>query len=183
MVYWYILFTKTGSELKVDKLLKKGLDSNNFYPFIPTLETLFKSSGLIKKEIKVMFPGYVFIESELSSLEFIQETRKIINFSNDIIRILKYGDTGDINVRDHERSTLLNLCNDDFCIETSKGIIIGDKIYIKEGPLVGNECIIKKINRHKKTATIELVFMGDIRQFNISLEIVEKIPSSGTDIA
>jgi len=172
--YWYVLFVRTGREEKVEKLLKRQLDNNIFIPFIPMLETIFRNSGRIKKEQKPLFPGYVFIESEVSSLEIIQETQSIISTSKDIIRFLYYEDTRDIAMKEHERNMLLRLCNDDCCVEASNGIIVGSRVYIKEGPLVGLESIIRKIDRHKRQAIIELNIMGDVRQVRVALDIVEK---------
>jgi len=144
-------------------------------PFIPMLQTIFRYSGRTKKELKLLFPGYVFIESQLSNLEVIKITRNIISASKDIIRFLKYDDTCDIAMKEHERNMLLRLCNDDRYIESSEGIIVGSQVYIKEGPLKGLESIIRKIDRHKRQAIIELEFMGDVRRITVALEIVEKV--------
>lgn len=173
--YWYILFTRTGREEKAEQLLKNQLDSNIFMPFIPMLQTIFKYSGRVKKELKPLFPGYVFIESDIPSLEIIKITRNIVSASKDIIRFLKYEDTGDIAMKEHERNMLLRLCNDDRYVESSNGIIVGSRVYVKKGPLMGLESIIRKINRHKRQAIIELEFMGDVRQVTVVLEIVEKV--------
>ena len=102
-MYWYVLFTRTSREEKVEQLLKKRLDTDVFIPFIPMLETIFKNAGRIRKELKLLFPSYVFIESEVSSLEIIKNTRNIISASINIIRFLQYEDTGDIAMREHEK--------------------------------------------------------------------------------
>lgn len=172
---WYILFTRTGQEEKVEHLLKKQLDNNLFSPFIPMLQTIFKCSGQVKKELKPLFPSYVFIESEVPSMEIIDRTSNIISNSKDIIRFLRYDNPNDIALREHEKNALLRLCNNDRHIESSSGIIVGTRIYIKEGPLMGMESIIKKIDRHKRKAIIELDFFGEIRQIIVSLDIVEKM--------
>ncbi|MFU0800427.1 MAG: antiterminator LoaP [Xylanivirga thermophila] len=173
-MYCYVLFTCTGREEKVKKILEKRLDNKVFMPFIPMSEAIFRRSGQTKKELRPIFPSYVFIESELSSIEVIQKTRHIIYASKDIISFLQYDDTGDIAMKDHERNMLLRLCNDDRCIESSSGIIVGTRVYINEGPLIGLESIIKKTNRHKRRAIIELEFMGEIRQVSVPLEILKK---------
>lgn len=174
-MYWYVLFTRTGREEKAEQYLRKQLDTNTFTPFIPMSETIFRISGQIRKELKSLFPSYVFIESEVSSREFIKNTKNIISASKDIIRFLQYDDTGDIAMRKHEKNMLLGLCNDARYIESSRGIIVGTRVYIKEGPLMGLESIIRKIDRHKRRAIIELDFMGTVRQISMALEIVEKV--------
>ncbi len=172
--YWYVLFTRTGQEEKAEQILKRQLGSDDFTPFIPMLQTIFRHQGQIKKELGPLFPGYVFIESKMTSIEIMERTRNIISTSKDFVRFLQYGDTGDIAMRDHERNVLLSLCNNEGCIELSRGIIEGARIYIKEGPLKGFESIIKKVNRHKRQAVICLSFMGEERLVRVALEIVEK---------
>lgn len=51
-MYWYVLFVRTGREYMAEQFLKNRLDTNLFMPFIPMLETLFKISGQIRKEIR-----------------------------------------------------------------------------------------------------------------------------------
>jgi len=175
MPYWYIFFVKSGRELKVERQFRNTLNSDLYLPFIPMKETLSKNYGFVKKETVIMFPSYVFVESQLSSSEFIQQSRKIILSSKDAIRLLSYGDDDEIAIREEERVSLLKLCNINICVESSLGIIKGDMVIIKEGPLMGRESSIIKIDRHKLQAIICLDFMGVIRQISVALQIVEKI--------
>ena len=173
-MYWYVLFTRTGREEKVEQLLKERLDTDVFVPFVPLHERLFKISGTIKKELKPLFPSYVFIESEVSSQEFMKRINALIHISHDIVHTLRYSDT-EIAMRESEKRMMLSLCNDDHCIESSSGIIEGDRIYITDEPLKGWESIIKKVNRHKRQAWIEIEFIGEMRLVSVALEIVEKV--------
>lgn len=84
-MYWYVLFIRAGQEEQVKLLLEKRLDAAVAVPFIPMLETLFKSSGKVTKELKPLFPGYIFIESGMSSLEFMESVGDTIVVSKDII--------------------------------------------------------------------------------------------------
>lgn len=170
----YVLFVKAGHERKVELLLKKRLDSNISVPFIPLHEKFFKVSGIVRKELKTLFPGYVFIKSKLTSLDFLKEINTLIYFSCDIIKILRYSDT-EISLKESEKLVLFSLLNSNYCIESSNGIIEGDKVHILDGPLKGLESIIKKINRHKRQAQIEMEIMGDICTINIALDIVYKV--------
>lgn len=151
------------------------MDTDLSMPFIPILETLFKIKGQVKKEYKPLFPGYVFIESELPPKDFLNRMNKIIYSSQDIFRILKYGGTNEIALQEHEKNMLLRLSNDDHCIESSSGFIVGNDVYINNGPLKGYESIIKKIDRHKRQAIIELEFMGELRSIVLALDILSKV--------
>lgn len=173
-MYCYVLFVQAGRERKVEQFLRKLLDIHVFVPFVPSYERLFKISGTVKKELKALFPGYVFIESEVLEQEFLKIIGDLIHISNNIISILRYSDT-EIAMRESERRVLFNLWNPEHCIAASIGIIEGDKIHITKGPLKGYESRVRKINRHKRQAWIELEFMGDIRLVAVPLEIIGKV--------
>ena len=78
-------------------------------------------------------------------------------------------------MRMSERSSLKNLYGDKHCIEASTGIIEDDRVKINEGALIGKEHVIKKINRHRREAVIEVCLMGSLREIIVGLEIVEKV--------
>lgn len=65
------------------------LYDEDIVPFIPMLETLFKRVGIVKKELNMLIPEYVFIEIDLESVEFLQCTNRFVSASKDIIGILK----------------------------------------------------------------------------------------------
>lgn len=173
-MYWYILFVKTGREYRVEQLLKEQLDTSMFMPFVPLQECLFKRAGIVKKEQKPLFPGYIFIESEVAGRDFLQKISPLIYASSDIVCVLKYSET-EISMRESERQMLLRLCNENHCIEASCGIMEGDRINIISGPLKGWESIIKKVNRHKRQAWVDIELMGEMRLVCIGLDIVKKI--------
>ncbi len=173
-MYWYVLFVQTGREHKVESFLKEQLDLEIFFPFVPMQEILFKKAGMIKKELKPLFPGYVFIETRIPDKEFLKAVSIPVYASHDIISILKYSEN-EISMKESEKKLLLRLCNDYFCIESSRGIIEGDRIYITEGPLRGLESTIKKVNRHTRQTLIELEILGGKRFVSVPLEIVDKI--------
>lgn len=175
MLNWYILWVLNGHERQVEKRIMDQLYDEDIVPFIPMLETLFKRAGKVKKELNIMFPGYVFVESDLESVEFLQRTHRFVRASKNTIRVLRYGNSDEIAVREDEKAALINFCNDDYCIESSRGFIEGDKFYIENGPMVGMESVIKEINRKKMEASFEIEFMGGIRQFTVGLELLRKV--------
>lgn len=173
-MFWYVLFVQTGSEYKVEKFLKKQLSTYNSVPFIPLQEILFKKSGVVKKEISPLFPGYVFVESELCEKTFLKVISSTIKRMSNVVGLLKYSDT-EIAMKENERQTLLKLFNSDYCIESSYGIIEGERIHIIDGPLKGFESTVRKVNRHKRLAQIEMEIMGDVRLISVALKVVEKV--------
>ena len=126
----------------------------------------------------MLFPGYVFIESKLSSQKLIDRININISASRDILAFFNYPDTNEIAIREHEKAELLDLFNDNHCIELSNGIKVDRNIYIQEGPLKGKESILKKVDRHKRQAYIELHFMGITRQITVGLNVKIYIPDT-----
>ncbi len=168
------MFVKSGKERKIEQFLSKQLDEEISLPFIPLQEILFRKAGILKKEIKLLFPGYLFIESMLPSQQFMKEINTVINKCSDIIGILKYSDT-EISMKESEKNMMISLCNNEHCIEASYGVIEGDKIHIMDGPLKGLGSYVKKVNRHRREAVIEIEIMGDVRLVAVALEVVEKV--------
>ncbi len=175
MPYWYILFVNTGREHHLSNWINQRFSDKHLKSFFPTRELFYKKSGNAYTRILTMFPGYLFIETEICSTEFLQHIWFIIKTSEDIIRILKYGDSDEITLQEDECRELKRLLNNDHCVELSVGFIEGDKIIVQEGPLMGRESIIKKINRHKREAFIDLEIMGGVRRVKIGLEVLKRI--------
>lgn len=176
-MYWYVLFVQTGKEKKIEEILKKHLSTKECIPFIPMEELLFKKSGITKKEMRILFPGYVFVESDLQEQQFLRVINFFVNTISELVCVLKYSDK-EIAMKESERHTLINLYNNNHCIELSYGVFEGDRVHIFEGPLKGQESIIKKINRHKRQAWIEIEIMGEVRLVNVALEVVNKVEES-----
>ena len=63
---------------------------------------------------------------------------------------------------------------EDQIVEMSKGIIENDRVIITSGPLKGNEALIKKIDRHKRRAYLEIEMFGRKVETQVGLEVVEK---------
>lgn len=73
-----------------------------------------------------------------------------------------------------EENFLKRLMGEERVVRLSKGYIEGDKVIIKEGPIQGLEGMIRKIDRHKRIAIIEVeLFMRKV-EVSIGLGIVEK---------
>jgi len=177
---WVILFVRTGSEEKLAGVLGEKLNAGEYQPFLPVKETPSRSKGVIRKERRLLFPGYVFIQMEIETGSIAEKlesdlTNTTGKWHEDIYSILHYGnDKNDVAIRQKERQYWERLFDSDFCVSSSVGVIEGDIIRITSGPLVGMESRIKKINRHKREAVVEMEVMGSVREVRVMLEVVEK---------
>lgn len=66
------------------------------------------------------------------------------------------------------------LCSEGNLIEMSGGIIKNGVLTVSSGPLRGKEHLIKKIDRHKRTAEIEILLEGRKQCITVGLEVYEK---------
>lgn len=172
---WYVFYVQTGRERTACNFLNKLFDTEESVAFVPQVELIFKKSRIVRKELKPMFPGYVFTDSILDERKFITQAYKYLRFSNFIFELLGRKNIDYMKLTDAEKNFLLGFCDDDYVAEESRGFIVGDKIIVTSGPLEGRESIIKRIDRHKRRAEIEIAFLGDIRRVSVALEIISKI--------
>lgn len=172
---WYVVFVQTGQEMVACNTINKLLSKKEASAFVPQIELIYKRSNHIVKYLKPMFPGYVFTESTLGTIDFLSYVSKILRFSKCIFYILGKNALEYMKLGEDEKKILLGFCNDGHIVEDSVGYIKGDNILITSGPLMGRESIIKKIDRHKRLAWIELDFLGDVRLIKVGLEIVSKV--------
>ena len=175
MKNWVVLFARTGSEEKLAQTLKEKLDAEEYLPFVPTKEMPYRNKGVIYKVRKPLFPGYVFVQTGIEPTLIADKLEVALKGIKNIYTILYYGDDEkDVAIREGERLYWERLFDVDFCVAGSVGFIEGDVIRITSGALVGLEGQIKKINRHKREAVVEMGMMGARREVAVMLEVVER---------
>ena len=73
-----------------------------------------------------------------------------------------------------EIDLLLRMGSDSQLVEMSSGIIENDRVQVLSGPLKGMEGSIRKIDRHKRMAYLEVEMFGRTVEMKVGLEIVSK---------
>ncbi len=180
--WWYVLFVKSHTEHKVVASFQKAYEKKDMpYDltiFCPESEKYYKdkSARVLGKtyQRRPLFPGYVFVETNMPSNLFRITVYDIVYNSSDIIRLLTYGGSDEIAIKQEERIRLEYLLKGKRCVEHSIGYIEGDQIKITGGPLMGLEGSIKKINRHHRVAQIEIDMFNQKQIIEVALEIVSK---------
>lgn len=170
---WYVLYVVGGKERKICDFLQS---ENDWEVFTPYKEVVHKVKGERVIVKKLLFPSYVFIETMLMPADFRQKLQNKRQQIQGILRELKYEDNIS-TLTEKEQAYLSRLMNNDKVVSLSKGEIIDGKVMITEGPLIGYESRIKKIDRHKRRAILEVEINGNSLEINVPLEIVKKIES------
>ncbi len=148
---WYVMQVRTGSEENIQLQCQKDISSEVLEDcFIPYYEEKRNIKGEWMTQRKILFPGYVFLDSQ-------QVVRLYSNLQQEEVQFLK------------------TFGGEEQIVEMSEGIIENSKVMVMSGPLIGKEGYIKKIDRHKRRAFLEMPMFGRVQKIQVGLEIVAKI--------
>lgn len=140
-------------------IVQKNLENQNFEYFLPKIFTKKDNSNLLSSDI--MFPGYIFINTNINKYSTLQYTKGIK-------KVLKYGNSiSCINEDDIKSIKKIE--------QTSKvkpiisNIYIGQEVLIKGGFLKDNIVKICSLPANKRI-DILIYILGSKRNINISLK-------------
>ena len=118
--------------------------------FVFTYDRMRRYEGAWHLERQKMFPGYIFLESEnlerlVQEMEGIPSMKKVLAGSSNLT-----------SLEEQEESFLQKLCGEDHHFGMSRGYIRDGCTFVSEGPLQGQEKLIRKIDRHKRIAKVQI---------------------------
>lgn len=151
--------------LSVSAVNKQQCLRTLLYPILSTEETI---SGQWHIQESILFPGYVFLIT--------QNPEKLVNGLRKVIGLTKLIGTGDeiVPLVQEEIDLLMKIGTDKQLVEMSSGIIENDRVQILSGPLMGMEGNIRRIDRHKRIAYLEIEMFGRTVEMKVGLEIIRK---------
>lgn len=174
---WYVVQVTGGKEKQTCELIKSsvnarfGDDSKRVLQecFVPTYQAERKFHGEYRMVERNLFPGYVIAISKHVG-ELNETMRGIIAFT----RIL--GNNKTFVPLDRPEMAFINTFTSEKhrVILTSRAVAEGDAIRVVEGPLVGREGWIVKINRRKGTAQIQTEAFGRQLTLEVGLAVMTK---------
>lgn len=150
---YYVLFCQTLKTEKVCQILNRKKD---VHAFIPRMETYIHSKDEII--LKVMFPGYLFIETNMNQKEF-DILLNLLNEEKDgIIRELKKDDVSALT--DDEIQLMYQLLNRNGILKMSEGYKVNGKTIITKGPLLHFQDEIIDTNKRDMFAILDIKFLN-----------------------
>ena len=173
---YYVIQVKTGKEQQaIEDILKNKPDEANFDVFAPYRKSLRKFKGVMREVVERCFPGYVFVETNDAQRLFRQ-----LYFTPGFQRLLgREEGTENFVPLDKDESRMVDILysrNNNRITEISNiEVKEGEMIRVLDGPLMGLETQIKKVNLHKRTVTIEYMLCGRLVQSNVAINIVTNI--------
>lgn len=170
MEHWYVIQVMSGHEEKVVQQCQILVNQHVLKEcFIPYVKTMKKMQGKWQQIQTILFKGYVFlISDDVDSL--FQELKKV----PELTKLIGRKKTEIYPLLEKEVFFLKQFGKEKHLVEMSVGYIEGDKIRVTEGPLMGREAMIKKIDRHKRIAYIEVDFFNQVTVTKVGLEIIRK---------
>lgn len=166
---WYVMQVRTGSEENIQLQCQKDISSDILEDcFIPYYEEKKNIKGEWKTQRKILFPGYVFLDSRqvvrlYSNLQQVSGLTKLLKTGDEVVPLTK-----------EEVHFLKTFGGEEQIVAVSEGIIENSKVIVMSGPLMGKEGYIKRIDRHKRRAFLELPMLGQRQKIRVGLEIVSK---------
>lgn len=172
---WYAVQVATGREETTRDMCRKLIDKELYKDiFIIRFDKAKKYYGEWHKEKKIMFPGYMFIDTDNPN-EIYEQLKNVPEF----MKILGRNGNDFIAIESSKEALFKAMVSKNYEIPISIGVIEGDKVIVKEGPLVGMEAYIKKIDRHKKVAILKAEMFEQEIGVSVGLEVIEKYGKKG----
>ena len=151
MKNWYILFVQTEKQSQLCFLLEQ----EGVHAFLPMMEYYRRDrKGLAEKP---MFPGYIFVQSELTQKDFDALRDCFEDSGGGFIRQLK--EEGGSALKEEEKAFFQWLLDDGGTARMSYGYLNpAGKAVITYGPLIGCERHIRKTDRHNRLVLMNFAF-------------------------
>lgn len=166
---WYILRCHPEKEEYMMTFLRQHISSlilKNIFIF--TYDRMKRYHGQWHIESADMFPDYIFLESDYE-----RELSNELERFRDIVQAMEDGEIL-WKIDQEEERFLRTLGGREHHLGMSIGYINGGVTYVKEGPLKGMENCIRKIDRHKRIARLDVPLRHGEESLIAGLEIVEK---------
>ena len=173
---YYVIQVKTGKEQKaIEDILKNKPDDASFDVFSPYRKSLRKYKGENKEVIERCFPGYIFVETN-----DVKQLFRQLYFTPGFQKLLgREEGTENFVPLDKDETRMIDILyskNNDHITEISNiEVQVGQTIKVLDGPLMGLETQIKKVDLHKRTVTVEFMMCGRLVTSPIGINIVTDV--------
>lgn len=168
MKNWYILFVQTERQSQLCSLLEQ----EGVHAFLPTMEYYRRDKkGLAEKP---MFPGYIFVQSELDQKEFDSLLDSMGERRWGFIRQLK--EEGGAALTEEERAFFQWLLDDAGTVRMSYGYLNpAGKAVITYGPLIGCERHIRKTDKHNCLVLMDFAFREEPVKLGLTILTLKEL--------
>lgn len=182
---WYAIFVQTGKEEIAKKRLCDQLKSN-IICFVPKRKIPEKRKGVFYDSLKIMFPGYVFIHTEMDYITYykiqeIPEVIKMLNYNNKKDRCVSKS-IGDENlffkfIPDSQMQSMLKIANENDVIDYIKIALRNKRVSVLSDSFKELERKIMKIDKRKRRAKLIFNILGSEKTMEFGIEVILPVES------
>lgn len=175
---WFVIQVSTGKELAMCQVIERVAgevgDGVLKECFCPSYATQKKVRGVWQNVQAILFPGYVIAVSDAIG-ELKDRLRRVEEFT----RLLSIGEAF-VPLEESDRAWIAAFTHHgERVIPMSMGVVEGDRVVVFQGPLMGHEGWIKRVDRRRSIAFIQVNMFGRTIETKIGLGIVRKKPCKG----
>ena len=173
---YYVIQVKTGKEQQaIEDILKNKPDDASFDVFSPYRKSFRKYKGVMREVVERCFPGYIFVETNN-----VRELFRQLYFTPGFQKLLgREEGTENFVPLDKDESRMIDILysvNNNRITEISNiEVKEGETIRVLDGPLLGLETQIKKVNLHKRTVLVEYMMCGRLVTSPVGINIITNI--------
>ncbi|NVM23754.1 MAG: UpxY family transcription antiterminator [Desulfobacterales bacterium] len=162
---WYVLHTRS----RFEQVVFDGLEGKFLETFLPKITVVSKRRDRRKKIRIPLFPGYIFVRSDLNAYERLEIVKTI-----GVVRIVGNKD-GPISVPDVAIDSLRIMVTGDNTVVTGTRLKKGDRVMVVEGPLVGVTGTFVRY-RGSGRVVVSIEALGQYAAVDVPEEYVEQLP-------
>jgi len=172
---YFCIHCYSGKESEAKRLIAKQLSElgiEDFDIWFPTREVKIRRNGVFHNAEKALFEGYLFmfwdgdneIEFPFRQLQAIPGVVRFLTYSN-----------GSRSLIGRDLDLVNWVHTNDGKIKESKVLITeGKRVHFIEGPLVGFDGSVVKIDKHHKKVTVRFEIGTQVTDVSFSAEFIEK---------
>ena len=162
---WYVLHTRS----RFEQVVFDGLEGKSLETFLPKITVMSKRRDRRKKIRIPLFPGYVFVRSDLKAYERLEIVKTV-----GVVRLVGNKD-GPIPVPDESIDSLRIMVAGDNLVVTGTQLRKGDRVMVVEGPFIGVTGTFVRY-RGSGRVVVSIEALGQYAAVDVPEAYVEKLP-------
>lgn len=149
---WHVLHVAEGAEAATAVKLNTVMDSSCFGGAIALRkESWMKRQGAWQLVTKPLWPQYLFAKSD--NVVALEDALKKLSFRVEVAGMAGHGAPA---LDDDARIWLETNADAAGVVRASTAEIVGGQLHVLDGPLLGQESRVRRVNRHKRSAVVSL---------------------------
>jgi transcriptional antiterminator NusG len=170
-IMWYVIHTVSGMEEQCRQALERCLEQTDY-------ETMFIPQYIAQKHFKkewhavekTLLPGCLFIESG-----HVKEVRKCLEKISQSTEEVPADSKTLSPITEEEQKILSGIMDEHYVVKYSEGFMIDDEVIVMRGPLRHAADYVRKVDRHRRLARIEVPLSGELTPMEVGFGAVARI--------